>query len=72
MLLFSSKITVYIRKNQPKQNKTIQKKKKHRYYIQRKSQNLMQVMEKNDLLRQIPVTCIDVFRSSLFIKLDED
>lgn len=71
MLLFSSKITVYIRKNQPKQNKTIQKK-KHRYYIQRKSQNLMQVMEKNDLLRQIPVTCIDVFRSSLFIKLDED
>ena len=32
----------------------------------------MQVMEKSDLLRQIPVTCIDVFRSSLFIKLDED
>lgn len=32
----------------------------------------MQVMEKSDLLRQIPVTYIDVFRSSFFIKLDED
>ena len=68
MLLFSIKITVYIRKNQPKKKKI----QKNRYYIQRKSQNLMQVMEKSDLLRQIPVSCIDVFRSSLFIKLDED
>lgn len=32
----------------------------------------MQVTEKSDLLRQIPATYIDVFRSSLFIKLDED